>query len=153
MVVPGNIVANGCADVSGAMEVTNINTGETATGQTFTYLVSASGPVITGVSPTSAQVPGAGIQLLISGSNFPTSAAGVSVTVGGVQVQVLTASSTSLTVQLPPTNDVPATCPSGTAPGTLLATGAAKDVTVTNLATKCFATFPAAFTFLLPCTP
>jgi hypothetical protein len=153
VVVPGNIVANGCADVSGAMEVTNINTGETATGQTFTYLVSASGPVITGVSPTSAQVPGAGIQLLISGSNFPTSAAGVSVTVGGVQVQVLTASSTSLTVQLPPTTDVAATCPSGTAPGTLLASGPAKDIVVTNLATKCPATFPAAFTFLLPCTP
>ncbi len=153
VVVPGSLVASGCADVSGPMEVTNINTGETASGQTFTYLVSASGPVITGVSPSSAQVPGAGIQLLISGSNFPTSATGVSVTVGGVQVQVLTASSTSLTVQLPPTNDVPPTCPSGTAAGTLINSGAAQDVTVTNLSTTCHATFPGAFTYLLPCVP
>ncbi len=88
VVVPGSIVAAGCSDVSGAMEVTNINTGDTATGQSFTYLVSASGPIITGVTPSSAQVPGAGIQLLISGSNFPTTVAGVSVTVGGRQVTV-----------------------------------------------------------------
>ena len=151
VVVPGPIVAAGCSDVSGAMEVTNINTGDTATGQSFTYLVSASGPVITGVTPTTAQVPGAGIQLLITGSNFPTSAAGVSVTVGGRQVSVVTASSTSLTVQLPPTNAAAPTCQGADPAGTLTAAGAAQDVRVTNLSTTCAATFPGAFTYLLPC--
>ena len=151
VVVPGSIVAAGCSDVSGAMEVTNINTGDTATGQTFTYLVSASGPIITGVTPSSAQVPGAGIQLLISGSNFPTTVAGVSVTVGGRQVTVVTATSTSLTVQLPPTNAAAPTCQGSDPADTLTPAGPAEDVRVTNLATTCAASFPGAFTYLLPC--
>jgi hypothetical protein len=152
VVVPGFIVASGCSDVTGAMEVTNINTGETASGQSFTYLVTASGPIITGVTPSSAQVPLAGIQLLISGANFPTTVSGVSVTVGGRQVTVLAASSTSLTVQLPATNAVLPACQGTDPDGTLTPAGPAEAVKVTNVSTKCEATFPGAFTYLLPCT-
>jgi hypothetical protein len=152
VVVPGFIVASGCSDVTGEMEVTNINTGETATGQTFTYLVKASGPIVTGVTPSSAQVPGAGIQLLISGSNFPTTVSGVSVEVGGRQVTVLAGSSTSLTVQLPPTNEAPPTCQGSDPVGTLTPAGVAREVKVTNVSTGCFATFSGAFTYLLPCS-
>lgn len=151
VVVPGNIVVSGCSDVSGTMSVTNINTGETAEGQTFTYLVAAAGPVITGVSQSQAQVPVAGIQLVISGANFPTSAAGVNVTLGGRQLQVLSASATALTVQVPPTNAAAPTCGASDTPGTLLPAGGAQDIVVTNLATTCKATFPGAFTYLLPC--
>jgi len=152
VVVPGNILASGCSDVSGTISVTNINTGETADGLSFTYLVAASGPIITGVSPAQAQVPGAGLQLLISGANFPTSAAGVEVTLGGQPVTVALASSTSLTVTIPPTGAAAPTC-GASASGTLLPAGAPLDVTVTNRATTCSATFPGAFQYLLPCTP
>jgi hypothetical protein len=153
VVVPGNIVANGCSDISGTITVTNINTGETAEGLTFTYQVAASGPVITGVSPAQAQVPGAGLQLLISGRNFPTSAAGVEVTLGGQPVTVALASSTSLTVTIPPTGATAPTCGASDAPGTLLPAGSPLDVTVTNRATTCSATLPGAFQYLLPCAP
>ena len=151
VVVPGSILTNGCSDVSGTISVTNINTGETADGLSFTYLVAASGPVITGVSPAQAQVPGAGLQLLISGRNFPTSAAGVEVTLGGQPVTVALASSTSLTITIPPTGATPPTCGASDAPGTLLPAGSPLDVTVTNRATTCSATFPGAFQYLLPC--
>ncbi len=153
-VVPGNILVNGCSDVSGSVTVTNINTGESVSGLSFTYLVSGVGMAIIGVTPSSAQVPAAGIQMLISGSNLPTTAASAEVTVGGQQVVVLSASAagTSLTVQLPPTT-APAPACGSSPPGTLLPAGSPVDVTVTNRNTTCTATFPGAFQYLLPCVP
>jgi hypothetical protein len=150
-VVPGNILISGCADVAGSVTVTNINTGESVSGLSFTYLVSDAAPVITGVSPASAQVPGAGIQLLISGTNLPTTAGNAEVTIGGAQVVVLGASAagTSLTVQLPPTSQ-PAPACGADPPGTLLPADTVS-VTVRNRTTTCSSTFPNAFTYLLPC--
>jgi hypothetical protein len=152
VVLPGNIVAAGCSDVSGPISVTNIDTGETAQGQTFTYLVSSSGPVVTGVAPSQGQVPAAGIDLVISGINFPTSIAGVSVALGGRQVPVtaVSPSGTSITVHIPETTLAPPTC-GGATDGTLLPAGGAQDIVVTNVATTCSATFAGAFTYLLPC--
>ncbi|HEY7111717.1 MAG TPA: IPT/TIG domain-containing protein [Thermoanaerobaculia bacterium] len=152
VVLPGNIVANGCSDVSGPIEVTNIDTGETASGQTFTYLVAESAPIITGVAPSQGQVPAAGIDLTITGVNFPASIAGVSVSLGGRQVPVtaVSPSGTSITVHIPETTSAPPTC-NGATDGTLLPAGGAQDIVVTNLATTCSATFAGAFTYLLPC--
>jgi len=56
-----------CSDVTGAVSVTNIETGEGATGPAFTFRVPR--PLITGVSPSSG--PQAGNTLVaITGSNF-----------------------------------------------------------------------------------
>jgi len=152
VVLPGNIVASGCSDVSGSISVTNIDTGETADGQSFTYLVSSTGPVVTGVAPSQGQVPASGIDLVITGVNFPTSIAGVSVALGGRQVPVtaVSPSGTSITVHIPETTLAPPTC-GGATSGTLLPAGGAQDIVVTNVATTCSATFAGAFTYLLPC--
>jgi hypothetical protein len=154
VVVPGNILVSGCADISGQISVTNITTGDTASGLSFTYVIAGAAPVVTGVSPTQGQVPVAGIQLLITGANLPTSAANARVTVGGNLVTVIGASAggTALTVQLPPTTEAPPAC-GANPPDTLLPVGAALDVTVTNVATTCTTTFTGAFQYLLPCVP
>ena len=45
-VLPGGALPTGCADLTGPMTVTNINTGDSASGQTFTYAVKTASPVI-----------------------------------------------------------------------------------------------------------
>ena len=55
VVVTGAPRIDGCADVSGAISVTNIESGESADGGTFTYVLPK--PAVTGVSPSS-QDPG-----------------------------------------------------------------------------------------------
>lgn len=61
------IDVDSCNDVSGASEITNIETGESATGPSFTYRVPQ--PLITGVSPTSGP-QGGGTTVTIDGLDF-----------------------------------------------------------------------------------
>lgn len=142
LVQPGGAIPTGCTDISGPMSVTNIDTGDTATGQVFTYLVKAAAPTITSVTPGS----GSSGTITILGSNFfacPAAACISSVTVGGKAASFsitgtgsITASYSGFTVPV---------CPSGTPGGSLVASG---DVVVTNTA-GCSATASGAFS--LPC--
>ena len=133
LVLPGNALATGCTDVSGPITVTNIDTGDTATGQSFTYLVKSVGPIITGVSSSSGTVT-------ITGANF----VGItSVTVGGKFASFSVNGTGSISVST--SGITPPACPAGTPPGTPISAG---DVTVTN-SFGCSATASGAFT--LPC--
>ncbi len=155
VVVPSAPLVASCADISGEIAVTNINTGDsTSSGSklTFNYLVAAFGPVITSVSPASANVPSTGLDITISGANLGN----VSVTVGG-KTAAITSSSTggnSITVHIPPSSAAASTCGPSDTPGvTLLPVGGAIDVVVTDRGTTCSATFTGGFQYLLPCTP
>ena len=61
------IALSGCSNVSGPTTVTNIETGDTATGPTFTYIVPR--PTIFGVSPNSGSQAGNTL-VNVNGQNF-----------------------------------------------------------------------------------
>lgn len=61
------VTPTSCADISGATIVTNIETGQSATGPVFVYRVPR--PIITGVAPTSGGQAG-GTGVTISGIGF-----------------------------------------------------------------------------------
>jgi hypothetical protein len=134
VVLPGGALATSCSDISGPMTVTNIDTGDTATGQSFTYLVKSLGPIIFAVSPGS----GTGGTITITGANFT----GIqSVTVGGKAASFTVNGSGSITASV--SGFTPDVCTGGVI--TLTTKG---DVTVTN-SFGCSATASGAFQ--LPC--
>jgi IPT/TIG domain len=138
LVTPGNAIPSSCTDITGPMTVTNVNTGDTASGQTFTYIVKSAGPFISGVSPGS----GTGGSITISGGNFSAIS---TVTVGGRAASFTVDSVGSITATV--TGFTPPVCASGVAVGTATSMG---DVVVTN-AFGCSASAAGAFT--LPCIP
>jgi IPT/TIG domain len=146
VVLPGATLQ--CAGASGAITVTNINTGETASGLSFTYL--ANTPTISGVNPSSAVVPPGGTTLVITGTNLQNT----SVTFGGFSASVISSSPAgdSITIGIPETGLAAPTCGSN-AVGTPLPVGSPVSVTVTKQGATCSATLAGAFQYLLPCVP
>jgi hypothetical protein len=153
VVRPGFPFLVGCSDISGDITVTNINTGDTTSGLSFTYLVAITKPVITGISPTSGHVPVVVTSATITGLSLPRTIADADVKFGTRQATVTSASSdgTSLTVLIPVSEAAAPACPTGTAAGTLL-TSETVDVTVTVRSTTCSDTFAQGFRYLQPCT-
>jgi uncharacterized repeat protein (TIGR01451 family) len=139
VVLPSRPLLSGCSDVAGAVSVTNINTGDTASGLSFTYLVSLTRPVVTDISPRTGPP---GTVLTITGSNLPITIADAQVEIGGRIATVSAASSTQLTVVVPDLGLAPPLCPPGTASGTPINVGGAVNVVVTNRLSTCAATFP-----------
>ncbi len=144
LVLPGAPFVSGCADISGPTIVTNIDSGATATGPTFIYLVVQTKPIITSVSPSSG---GPGTTLTIIGSNLGNV---TSVTVGGHSASIVSVSSNEVIVTVPDNGAAPPACPAGTPGGTPVAVGTPVDVTVTA-ATGCTATATGVFQYRLPC--
>jgi hypothetical protein len=148
IVLPNFPLVSGCSDVGGSISVTNVDSGETASGLSFTYLVQEFGPVITGMNPSSAQVGAGGLDLTITGANLFN--AEVKFGTASVPVIAASANGASITVHIPPfAGDAP-DCPTGTPDATPVPTGGV-DVVVTNRSTGCSATFTEAFTYLVPC--
>jgi hypothetical protein len=112
-------------------------------------LVKAFGPVITSVVPSIADVPSGGLDVVINGANLFNA----SVTFGSQSIAVTAAAAdgTSLTIHVPPSSAPPPTCPTGILPGTEVNVGTPVNITVTNRATTCAATFTGAFQYTLPC--
>ena len=135
VVLPGNALATTCTDITGPMVVTNIDTGDTATGQSFTYLVKSEGPVIFSVGAGS----GTGGTITITGANFVNIQ---SVVIGGKAASFTVNGTGSITASV--SGFTPPVC---TGPITLVTMG---DVTVTNVF-GCSATAGGAFQ--LPCVP
>jgi uncharacterized repeat protein (TIGR01451 family) len=152
VVLPSRPQVTGCADVSGPVSVTNINTGNSASGLTFIYLVAQTKPVITSVSPISGP---AGTIVTITGFNLPLMAGDASVTFGTRNAAVTSASpdGTSLVVTAPDFLGSAArpVCPIGTPEGEFVNFGAPVGVTVTNRLTGCSDTFNS-FQPQVPCS-
>jgi hypothetical protein len=146
VVLPGNPLVTGCANVTGEVSVTNINTGDTATGSSFTYIVPQ--PSITSLSTSVGQ---AGDSITITGTGFPLTVADAEVKFGSRTAFVTSVSVGSLTVTVPPGSVTTApTCDPANTPGDLQVVQTV-DVQVTNRATTCVATATAAFSYELPC--
>lgn len=150
VVVPGRPLVSSCADLSGPVVVTNINTGDSAQNATFTYLVKATGPIVNSVTPSSGS-EGGGFSADIAGANFGTFAGNIGVTFGAKAAPVSSVSPSNISVTVPPgTVIVNPTCTASQSAGaaTIVET---VDVTVTNRTTTCSATLAKAFSYTLPC--
>lgn len=143
------INAGTCAGFSGSVQVTNLNTNESATGPTFRYVVAE--PIILGVNPTGGGTAGNTL-VTISGQNF---LAPLRVLFGGNAATVNSNTATSISARSPafsgPFNTEPCAIPAPVMgdpdiPGTRqLPTSVA--VQVTNLTTGCTDTLPGSFLY------
>ena len=145
MVVPGPALAAGCADITGQIEITNLNTGSTVSDGSFTYLVVK--PIISGVAPNAG--PG-GTAVTITGFNLPNNLPDTEVKFGSQTALVSSTSSTLITVTAPTSNLASPTC-TGANPAGTLQTAATVDVSVTDRETTCAVVAAQAFQEQLPC--
>jgi len=145
LVLPGRPFVGGCSDVTGPVSVTNINSGDSASGLSFRYLVEQTKPFISFVSPSSG---GIGAPVTITGGNFT----GVtSVRFGSRPATFSVVNDGTIGAAAPDSGVVsPPACPAGIASGTLTGVGTVA-VTVENATTGCSGTLGDAFTYVLPC--
>ena len=145
VVLPGR--PTGCGGLSGGVTVTNINTGDTASGLTFVYI--GVQPSITLLSPN-AGAPGTSVT--ITGTNLPVSTSNARVQFGDAEASVSSASATGteLVVTAPGQSSLVAPlCLPANPVGTLQPVGSPFQVRVTNLLTGCFTSSP--FQYQLAC--
>ncbi|MEX0879622.1 MAG: IPT/TIG domain-containing protein, partial [Thermoanaerobaculia bacterium] len=146
VVLPVFPLLSGCSNLSGDVTVTNINTGDSAAGQSFTYIVPPL--VITDIDPA---VGVTGDQVEITGVNFPQSVADAEVKFGSRTAFVTSSTPGSIFVTVPPGSvTTPPVCILPNTGGDLQDSQVV-DVTVTDRATGCTATVTQAFTYQLPC--
>jgi hypothetical protein len=146
--MPGTPLLASCANVTGQVNVVNIDTGDGASGAGFTYVVPQ--PSITGVSP-GAGTPGTTVT--ITGVNFPSIQANAAVKFGTQSAFIQNGGFApgSITVTAPAgTVSANPACTNGNTGGTLQIVSTV-DVTVTDLSDNCVATAAQAFSFELPC--
>lgn len=148
VVLPSQPFLSGCGDVTGTVRVTNVNTGDTATGGSFTYLVAQTRPSIVSVSPRTGPP---GTVVTITGFNLPISVEDADVRFGGRLATVSSASSTQLVVVVPDQGLAAPICPPGTPAGTAINVGGAVTITVTNRLSTCSATLDSGFQPQVPC--
>lgn len=148
IVLPSTPFASACGDITGAISVTNINTGETATGPAFQYLIAQTTPILRGVSPSTAS---AGTTVTVSGFGFSTVS---SVTVGGKSVAAFFDAGTSTISFSAPdfTNGTPPKCVAPAPAGTQTPVGGPVDI-VLHTAFGCTATAAGAFQPTAACVP
>ncbi|MDQ2978643.1 MAG: IPT/TIG domain-containing protein, partial [Acidobacteriota bacterium] len=144
IVMPGNPALVSCADVSGPVVVTNITTGDTATGSSFTYLVKQTTPIIGSVSPSSGPP---GTTITITGANFTRV---TSVRIGARSASFTVFSDSAISATVPDPGTAAPTCPAGTAAGTPVANGVV-DIVLTSAGTGCTTTSTGAFVYMSPC--
>jgi hypothetical protein len=146
VVLPSFPLLSSCTNVSGPVSVTNINTGDTAEGPTFTYIVPQL--AITDIQP---QVGETGDSVTITGVSFPDSVSDAEVKFGGRIAFVTGIGPGTLTVTVPVGTVTAAPVCTPPNVGGDLQNVETVDVTVTNRETGCTATVPQAFTYQLPC--
>jgi hypothetical protein len=144
----------GCADVSGASELVNIETGDGATGPTYTYRVVSLGPRVDGVSPSSGA---GGSTVTLTGANFIQPLTVVFTTSTSANATILSVPSTNtMTVRVPSFPDTAfeeVDCDDngdGFTGKRYIATPAT--ITVTNSITTCTDDFEGGFTLAPPST-
>jgi uncharacterized repeat protein (TIGR01451 family) len=145
LVLPGTPFLTACADISGAIIVVNIDSGDSATGPTFTYRVAITKALITSVSPS---VGAPGTTVTISGANLGNI---TNVTFGSRPAAIVSVSNGAVVVVVPDNGATAPACPAGTPVGTPLNVGNPVDVTVISSLTTCTTTAAGAFQYQLAC--
>jgi hypothetical protein len=148
VVIPGPLLITDCNDVTGAVRVVNINSGDgvTSTDVGFTYSVAGSKPILNGSSPASGDATGGGLSVTISGAHLQSV---TRVTVGGRSATITSQSDTQIQILVPDNFATPPTCDAGNPAGTEQKSEEA-DITVTT-GIGCTATLPKGFVYFLPC--
>lgn len=144
-VVSGIPAVSSCANISGPVQVTNINNGDSGTGPTFTYLVPK--PFVTTVTPVSIGQGGGTVTL--TGGNFIPANDQVTIGQSAGSVQVGASSATSLVITAPPFSGTFPTTPC-TGPGGQTGSmdlPAAENIIVTDAATGCTTTLTGGLTY------
>jgi hypothetical protein len=157
VVIPGTPLVESCADITGVINVVNIDTGDGASNGSFTYVVQK--PAITGVSPGNSCVAAAapcdpnlgtgGGPATISGLNLPA-AANADVKFGTQTAFVNSGTASSLSITIPITSAAIPTCAAGNPAGTPTVVSTV-DVTVTDRVTTCTVVATGAFQYIMPC--
>jgi hypothetical protein len=133
-----------CANITGAVQVTNVNNGDTGTGLAFTYLVPK--PVIGNVTPNVGDEVG-GISVTVNGLGFDPGF--MQVLFGTSAATINSSSVTQLIVTNPPFTGTfaanPCVLPGGI-PGTRLVPTSV-DVVVNDALTGCTSTLTGGFTY------
>jgi uncharacterized repeat protein (TIGR01451 family) len=149
VILPARPLTPACGNITSTIVVTNINTGDTATGLSFTFISGGANRLdVTFISPTAGP---AGTVVTVTGTNLPLQPGDALVRFGNIPATVSTASVTELTVVAPDqpglTNPL---CPVGVSVGTLVDVPAgSRTVTVENVLTGC--NDSASFQYQLPC--
>jgi uncharacterized repeat protein (TIGR01451 family) len=151
VVLPARPLDPDCNNSTLSVTVTNINTGDTASGLSFTFI--GGGPNQLDVSFISPTAGAAGTVVTVNGTNLPSQPQDAEVRFGNILATVSSSSVTELTVVAPDqpglTNPV---CPVGVSVGTLVdVPGGSRLVTVENVLTGCSDSAP--FQYQLPCVP
>jgi len=151
VVLPGRLL-DPCVGASGAVVVTNINTGDTLSGLTFSYI--GARPTITQVLPNFGPP---GTVVTINGRNLPSRPEDASVHFENAALGVSVVAAVSATSETQMTVTAPAqpvltnpSCTGTNPPGTLQNAGPVFVIRVTNLVTGCDGT--TSFQYQLPCT-
>ena len=147
LVLPGTPFATACADITGAVVVTNIDSGDSKSGPNFIYQVAQTKPEIASVTPAVGQP---GTTVTITGTNLGNI---TSVTFGGRPAAITSVSAGSVVVTVPDNGAPAPACPVGTPTGTPTNVGVAADVVVTSALTGCSGTAASSFQYQLPCKP
>jgi uncharacterized repeat protein (TIGR01451 family) len=144
VVLPGRPAP--CTGPSGGVTVTNINTGDTVIGLSFTYLNPS--PTLTVLSPALGQP---GTVVTITGTNLPQRSEDAGVSFGNRPATVNSSSATEVVAVAPSQPDLTSPiCQLGVPVGTLANAGIPFAVKVTNLVSGCSSnTLP--FQYQLPC--
>jgi hypothetical protein len=155
VVVPGPAVADSCTNVTGEISVTNINTGSSGSGGSFTYQVTP--PAITNLTntnttpPRTAQSGTAGDTVSITGINLPTGPGEAEVKFGNNTAFGTAVSPTEIQVTVPPGSVTTFPTCTGSNPADTLQPVETVNVTVRSRTTTCETTLTNAWTYLLPC--
>jgi len=147
VILPPRPLTPSCGNTTVPISVTNVNTGDTLGGVSFTYVAGGANALsITFISPTQGPP---GTVVTVNGTNLPLQLSDASVTFGSIPAQVGTTSATQMTVTAPqqPSLNNPL-CPAGVATGTLVNVGNFP-VNVRNVLTGCSDSEP--FQYQLAC--
>jgi hypothetical protein len=147
VVIPTGVLVTDCTDVSGPVVVTNINSGDTASGLSFLYLVRTFAPSLSFSSPSSGDVSAGTVTVSLFGSNLSSV---TKVTFGGRAASFSIVSDTQIDAIVPDNFASPPACPAGVPAGTETKVEDV-DIVVTS-DTGCSSTLTKAFTYFLPCT-
>jgi len=147
IVVPTGVLVTDCTDVSGPVSVTNVNSGDSASGLSFLYLVKTFAPALTFSEPASGDVSAGTVTVTLHGVNLSHV---TKVTFGGRAAAFSIVDDFTITATVPNDFATPPQCPTGVPAGTETKVEDV-DIVVTSQ-TGCTSTLAKGFTYFLPCT-
>jgi len=150
VVIPSAPQISGCTDLSGPVQVVNINSGDgnaLGSGPSFVYLVAQFKPVLNAATPASGDASSGALQITLIGQNLSRV---VRVTIGGRSTTFTVVNDGTITATVPDNFATPPACTPPNVPPDLQKVEEADIVVTTD--NGCTDTLAKGFTYFLPCT-